>query len=89
MIFNEPRFDPVRQHPTFRAVVDEMALGWIAKVAARESPTQSEIRSAAHAHIARREYADARRMLQRALEQGGAYDAQIRDELQQLAAVPD
>jgi len=89
MIFSEPRFDPVRQHPTFRAVVDEMALGWITKVAARQSPTQSEVRSAAHAHIARREYADARRMLQRALEQGGAYDAQIRDDLQQLSTIPD
>ena len=89
MIYNEPRFDPVRNHPKFQAVVDEMATGWIVKVAARESPTQSEVRMAAHAHIARREYGEARRMLHRALEQGGAYNAQIRDDLQQLSAIPD
>jgi hypothetical protein len=89
MIYNEPRFDSVRQHPKFQAVVDEMAAGWIVKVAARESPTQSELRMAAHAHIARREYDEARRMLHRALEQGGAYDAQIRDDLQQLSAILD
>jgi hypothetical protein len=89
MIYNEPRFDSVRHHPKFRAVVDEMAEGWIAKVAARESPTQPEIRMAAHAHIARSEYDEARRMLHRALEQGGAYDAQIRDDLQQLSTILD
>jgi hypothetical protein len=89
MIYNESRFDPVRRHPKFKAVVDEMALVWIEKVAARESPTQSEVRMAAHAHIARGEYGEARRMLHRALEQGGAHDAQIRDDLQQLSTIAD
>jgi len=89
MIYNEPRFDSVRHDPKFQAVVDEMAGAWIAKVAARESPTQSEIRSAAHAHIVRMEYGEARRMLLRALEHGGAYDAQIRDDLQQLSTISD
>jgi hypothetical protein len=87
MIYSEPRFDPVREDPKFRAVVDEMAAGRIARVASREAPTQSEIRMAAHAHIVRREYPEARSMLLRALEQGGAYDAQIRDDLQQLSSI--
>jgi hypothetical protein len=89
MIYREPNFDSVRHHPKFQAVLDEMAAGWIVKVAARESPTQSEVRTAAHAHIARREYDEARRMLHRALEQGGPYDAQIRDDLQQLLVFLD
>lgn len=89
MIYGEPNFDPVRHHPKFQAVVDEMAEGWIVEVAGRESPTQAEVRMAAHAHVVRREYDEARRMLLRALEQGGAYDAQIRDDLQQLSSLHD
>jgi hypothetical protein len=84
-LINDSGFDPVRDHPKFQALVDEMAAGWIANVEGRERPSQAELRMAAHAHIARREYAEARRMLMRALEQGGAYDARIRTDLEQLA----
>jgi hypothetical protein len=70
-------------------VVDEMAAGWIAKVAGRENPTQAELRMAAHAHIARREYVEARRMLMHALEHGSALDADIRNDLDQLSRVVD
>jgi hypothetical protein len=86
-LVNDPGFDPVRDHPKFQALIDEMAGGWIARVEAREKPTQAELRMAAHAHIARREYAAARRMLKRALALGGAYDDQIRSDLDQLARV--
>jgi len=88
-IYNDPGFDPVRQHPEFQAVVDEMAARWIAKVEAREDPTQAELRMSAHAHIARHEYGEAHRMLMRALAHGGAYDAEIRNDLDQLARVLD
>ena len=89
MIHNDPGFDPVRAQPSFEAVVDEMALGRIRTVEGRESPTQAELRMAAHAHIVRREYAAARRMLKRALAQGGVHDAAIRGDLDQLAHILD
>jgi len=88
-VYNDPGFDPVRRHPKFEAVVDEMAADQIAKVGRREKPTQAELRMAAHAHIVRREYAEAHRMLMRALEHGGAHDAEIRNDLDQLARVLD
>jgi hypothetical protein len=88
-IYSDPGFDPVRTQPAFEAVVDEMALGRIRTVEAREKPTQGELRMAAHAHIVRREYAAARRMLRRALEQGGVHDAAIRTDLAQLSHILD
>jgi len=88
-IYGDPGYDPVRDDPRFRAVVDRMAAGWIEKVAHREDPTQGELRMAALAHTARREYAAARRTLLRALEQGDAYDEEIRRDLDRLARMPD
>jgi hypothetical protein len=85
MLVNDSGFDPVRDHPKFQELLYEMAAGRIATVEGRERPTQAELRMAAHAHIVRREYAEARRMLLRALERGGAYDAHIRSDLEQLA----
>ncbi len=89
MIFNDSSFDPVRDQPPFRSVVDAMALGWIVKIEARESPSQGELRMAAHAHFARREYAQTRRMLKRALAQGGILDEGIREDLQGLSTIPE
>lgn len=86
-IYNDPGFGPVLRHPDFAAALDEMAWGWIQKVEARAAPTQGELRMAAHAHIARREYAEARRMLMVALEHGGALDPAIREDLDQLRHV--
>jgi hypothetical protein len=86
-IYNDPGYTPVLRHPAFAKVLDEMAWGWIVKVDAREQPTQAELRMAAHAYIARREYDEARRMLLVALEHGGALDAQIRGDLDQLSRV--
>jgi hypothetical protein len=89
MLVNDTGFDSVRNHPKFQELVEEMAAGRIASVEGRERPTQAELRMAAHAHIVRREYAAARRMLKRALEQGGPYDYYIRSDLEQLARVLD
>ena len=87
-IYGDPAYDPVRNDPRFRAIVDGMAAGWIQKVAGRKDPTQGELRMAALAHIARREYDAARQMLTRALELGDAYDEEIRADLDRLARMP-
>ena len=84
-IYGDPGYDPVLAHPAFRQVLDAMAAGWIAKVEARERPTQAELRMAAHAHIVRREFELARQMLLRALDEGDAYDDKIRADLDQLS----
>jgi hypothetical protein len=87
MLINHSGFDPVRDHPKFQELLYEMAAGRIAKVEGRERPTQAELRMAAYGHVVRREYDEARRKLLRALEQGGAYDAQIRTDLDELALI--
>lgn len=86
-VYANRMYAPVRDHPRFRAVLDGIAAGRIARVAGREDPTQQELRMAAHAHIVRREYQQARETLKRALALGGARDAAIRSDLQQLARV--
>jgi len=87
MIYSDPSWDPVRTHPDFAAVFAKIARSRIAKVAAREDPTQGELRMAAHAHIALGEYAEARRVLKQALDVGGILDDAIRNDLSQLARV--
>ncbi len=81
----EPDFAPVRQDPRFRALIDEIAAGWIESLGARANPSQGELRMIARAHIARREYREAEAALQRALQQGGALDDQLREDLTALA----
>jgi hypothetical protein len=87
MLINDSGFAPVRDHPKFRELLYEIAAGRIEKVEGRERPTQAELRMAAYAHVVRREHDEARRKLLRALEQGGAYDAQIRIDLDDLARI--
>ncbi len=87
-IYGDPGYDPVRNDPRFMAIVDGMAAGWIQKVAGRKDPTQGELRMAALAHVARREYDAANQTLLRALEQGDAYDDEIRADLDRLARMP-
>jgi hypothetical protein len=87
MIYSDPAYDPVRNDPAFAAVFEAMARGRIARVADREDPTQGELRMAAHAYIALREYDEARRMLKRALEHGGVHDEAIRHDLSQLSRI--
>ena len=73
----------------FRAVVSEIAAGWIARGRAREHPTQQELQMIAHAHFARGEKAEAIAVLRRALALGGPRDAQIRADLAALGAGPE
>jgi hypothetical protein len=80
----DPAFAGVRDEPEFRAVVAEIAAGWIERGRAREHPTQAELTMVAHAHYARGEKAEAIATLRRALAMGGPLDAQIRSDLSAL-----
>jgi len=79
-------FDAMRDQPQFRAVVSEIAAGWIARSRAREHPTQQELQTVAHAHFVRGEKAEAIAVLRRALALGGPRDAQIRADLEVVEA---
>jgi len=82
-------FDAMREQPQFRAVVSEIAAGWIARGRTREHPTQQELQTVGHAHFVRGEKAEAIAVLRRALALGGPYDAQIRADLETLGARPE
>jgi hypothetical protein len=81
---NDPAFAGVRSHPEFRAVISEIAAGWILRGRAREDPTQQELQMIGHAHFARGEKAEAIAALRRALAKGGPRDRQIREDLAAL-----
>jgi hypothetical protein len=82
-------FDAMRDDPRFRAVVSEIAAGWIARGRAREAPTQQELQTLAHAHYVRGERAEAIAVLRRALAQGGPRDPQIRADLAVLGVASE
>jgi hypothetical protein len=82
----DPAFAGVRDQPEFRAVIAEIAQGWIERGRAREDPTQQELQMIGHAHFARGEKAEAIAALQRALAKGGPRDDSIRADLAALAA---
>ena len=82
-------FDAMRDQPRFRAVVSEIAAGWIARGRELEHPTQQELQTVARAHYVRGERAEAVAALRRALALGGRYDAQIRADLEALGAAPE
>jgi hypothetical protein len=75
-------WEVLRAEPRFRALVDELAARWIASARRKASPTQVELRALAHAHVARREYADALRAYEAALAAGGPDGQAIRAELE-------
>ena len=83
---NDPAFAGLREHPEFRAVISEIAEGWIVRGRAREDPTQQELQMIGHAHFARGEKAEAIAALRRALAKGGPRDRQIRADLAALGA---
>jgi hypothetical protein len=87
-IESDPAFDGMRDQPEFRAVVGEIAAGWIARGRAQEHPTQQELQTIAHAHYVRGERAEAIAALRRALAIGGPRDARIRADLAALGATP-
>ena len=80
----DPAFAGVRRTPEFRAVISEIAEGWIIRGREREDPTQQELQMIGHAHFARGEKAEAIAVLRRALAKGGARDEQIRADLAAL-----
>ncbi len=83
----DPALAPVLSQAAFRALMAEMAEEWIDKLEARPERTQGDLRMIARAHIVRGEYGEAERALRRALEQGGALDAQLRNDLTDLAGL--
>ena len=76
----------MRDEPEFRAVISEIAGGWIERGRERENPTQQELQMIGHAHYARGENQEAIAMLRRALAKGGPRDRQIRADLAALGA---
>jgi hypothetical protein len=82
----DPAFAGVRDQPEFRAVISEIAGGWIERGREREDPTQQELVMIGHAHYARGEKQEAIATLQRALDKGGPRDSQIRADLAALGA---
>ena len=88
-LLNDPAFEPVRQSTKFRALVREIAAGWIATIRELEDPTQLELQMAAQAHLVRNERAQAVEMFRRALARGGRYDDLMRAHLAALATSVD
>lgn len=79
-------YAPVREAPEFRALLREMASGWIESGRDKPDPTPSELRTLAHAHIVRGEYEDALRLLERAAALAGPYQDTIAAEATAIRA---
>ena len=82
----DPSWDFVRDHPEFRALIREIAAGWVDSMRGKRDPTQRELRLLAQAHVARGELSEALAALRRALERGGPLDPRIRGEIAALQA---
>jgi hypothetical protein len=85
----DPAWDAIRDDPRFRALVHELAGRWIASARRKASPTQTELRAVAHAHVARVEYAEALRAYEAALAAGGPDGDAIRAEIGAVRAALD
>ncbi len=75
-------WEALREQPRFRALVDDVAGRWIASARRKASPTQVELRAVAHAHVARREYAQALGVYEAAIAAGGPDGDAIRAEVE-------
>ena len=73
-------WDALREDPRFRDLVHRLAAGWIERSKRKASPTQTELRIVAHAHVARHEYSDALRVYAAAVAAGGPDSDAIRAE---------
>jgi hypothetical protein len=74
-------WDAIREHPRFRALVHEIAAGWIESAKRKPHPTQTELRVVAHAHVARQEYVAALAAYESAIAAGGPDSDAIRAEV--------
>ena len=88
-LLTDPTWAPVRDHPKFRAVVREIAAGWIETMSAREDPTQIELVMLANAYYAHGDKQLAAQAFRRALERGGPNDDFIRAQLAGLGGRVD
>ena len=77
----DPAFQPIRQHPGFRALSRELAGRYIALVSSLERPLQRELSALAAAHLERGEYGEAERALEAAIRRGGIMKPQLEFEL--------
>jgi protein O-mannosyl-transferase len=84
----DPAFQQIADDPEFRAVVRDIAAGWIEAGRGWEHPSQMELRKLASAHAVRGERDEAVALLRRALETPGPLEAEIRDDLARLGAQP-
>jgi hypothetical protein len=80
-------WDSLREDARFRRLVSEIAAGWIERSKRKASPTQTELRVVAHAHVARQEYHDALRVYDAAVEAGGPDSDAIRAEIEAVRSV--
>ena len=79
-------WDGVRGDPRFRALVREIAAGWIESGRRKPHATQAELRAIAHAQIAREEYVEALESYDAAVAAGGPDSAAIRAEIAAVQA---
>ncbi|MCH2169247.1 hypothetical protein MK489_00570 [Myxococcota bacterium] len=81
----DPGFAPIREHPEFRALINEIAEIRIEMFKELENPTQLELRTVARAHAVRGEIDETIAVLKRALAVGGPKDAETRRDLAAIA----
>jgi hypothetical protein len=81
MLDRDPGLAPIRNDPAFRALVREVAGGWIERARLRGYSTQAELRMLGMAHMEREEYALAVGAYEAAIAAGGPLEAEIREEL--------
>ncbi len=83
---NDPAFLRVRGHESFRRLVDDVALQWIAHAQSHQLQTQPWLRSVATAYLVRGEYEHAIDFFERSARVGGPLQAVILAEMESARA---